>query len=364
MKHSVLRRSIVGVGAASVIGAMIAAPAGAAPVKAHKVTICHRTNSITNPYTKITVDESSADGSGTAKGQGDHYINHVGEVWTQETPKHAEWGDIIPPIPGVHSGLNWTAQGQAIWAAGCDPSAVLVATSDTDEDGDKIPNATDPDDDGDNVPDVVDPDLDDDGIPNVVDPDVDGDDVPNASDPDVDDDGTPDAQDPDDDNDGIPDAQDPTPEGTTDGDVPPSNPDSDNDGTPDSTDSDDDNDGTPDTRDADINDDGVPETDEQVIPRLEQIIPDQITDSVTQLNTSRLVTNTGLQAAVAVSCTPVGTRSRPAGDVAVKCSLKQQKHRALLRVAHPEHTRVMLTISSGARATYKPYSERIIITPH
>ncbi len=149
-----------------------------------KVTICHRTRSTTNPYVRISVDDDAADGAG---GSGDHYGNHTGPVWTKGMRSGSGWGDIIPPVSGVHDGRNWDDAGQAIWLNGCEPTASEDApppsSYGTDVDGDNIPDAQDPDDDNDGTPD--------------------------AQDPDDDNDGTPDAQDPDDDNDGTPDAQDP-----------------------------------------------------------------------------------------------------------------------------------------------------------
>src|SRR4051794_24010185 len=47
----------------------------------HKVTICHRTNSVTNPYVQITVDFSGADGGLVHdQGNGDH-TTHTGPVF-------------------------------------------------------------------------------------------------------------------------------------------------------------------------------------------------------------------------------------------------------------------------------------------
>jgi len=79
-----------------------------------KVTICHRTNSTSNPYNQLTVAESSVDGDGG----NDHY-GHTGPLWNPSMPNGGEWGDIIPPVPGVHDGLNWSALGKVYWRQGC-----------------------------------------------------------------------------------------------------------------------------------------------------------------------------------------------------------------------------------------------------
>lgn len=93
-------------------------------VQDNKVTICHGTNSVVNPYTRPTVDADAADGdTGNDNGKGDH-STHTGPVAT--SPQVAQdlknsktaWGDIIPPHHNF-PGLNWTAEGQEIWNNGC-----------------------------------------------------------------------------------------------------------------------------------------------------------------------------------------------------------------------------------------------------
>src|SRR5579862_2887214 len=68
---------------------------------ATKVTICHATNSTTNPYVKESVDISSL-----GDGHGNNGMNP---------------GDIIPPTSGTDfpNGNNWTTEGQAIYNNNC-----------------------------------------------------------------------------------------------------------------------------------------------------------------------------------------------------------------------------------------------------
>ena len=95
-------------------------PDQAAAVK-EEVIICHRTNSIKNPYTKTPVDADSVDGDGgNDKGQGDHYLEHTGPIANPATMTNGDdWGDIIPPVGDIHDGLNWSTEGQAIYNADC-----------------------------------------------------------------------------------------------------------------------------------------------------------------------------------------------------------------------------------------------------
>ena len=96
------------------------------PCVERKITICHRTNSTSNPYEQIEVAVSAADGIAGNSGQSpDHYGEHQGPLASSEAIAIAlkqdkeNWGDIIPPIGDVHDGLNWTAEGQAMWENGC-----------------------------------------------------------------------------------------------------------------------------------------------------------------------------------------------------------------------------------------------------
>ena len=87
-----------------------------------KITICHRTRSVTNPYRRITVSQNSINRN---NGHGDHtggvFNTTAGWYTTQGNPK--DWGDIIPggdsdgtPYNGSNSiDHNWTAAGKAIF---------------------------------------------------------------------------------------------------------------------------------------------------------------------------------------------------------------------------------------------------------
>jgi hypothetical protein len=99
----------------------------------HKVTICHATASMTNPYVRITVDQAAVDGV-SGHGPADHLARHTGPVWDPSMTKHSTWGDIIPPFysDGTADGLpslNWTAAGQAIFYNDCKPAAQTTTTT-------------------------------------------------------------------------------------------------------------------------------------------------------------------------------------------------------------------------------------------
>jgi hypothetical protein len=109
--------------AAALAGGLLvvgAAPVMATPPDVHKVTICHATASQDNPYLQQSVDIASS-GSDEGQLQGGH-AGHTGAVWYQGIV--GKWGDIIPPYDyaptGYHfDGLNWDADGQAIYRNDC-----------------------------------------------------------------------------------------------------------------------------------------------------------------------------------------------------------------------------------------------------
>jgi hypothetical protein len=115
-------------GALAVGGALSLTPLsayGTSSSPEHKVTICHRTNSYTNPYVVITVDIASV------KFQG--HDGHDGPIFSPDIPKGEKWGDIIPSFdfgPGnQYDGKNWDETGQDIWHNDCQGSAEETTTT-------------------------------------------------------------------------------------------------------------------------------------------------------------------------------------------------------------------------------------------
>ena len=121
------RTGIVGVialMAAASLG-VFAHVAGATKPPDHKITICHATDSYTNPYVVITVDVASVHFAG--------HEGHDGPIFFPEIPKHTKWGDIIPPTSNdgtrAVTPKNWTAEGQAILENGCQAPGVATTTT-------------------------------------------------------------------------------------------------------------------------------------------------------------------------------------------------------------------------------------------
>lgn len=107
------------------------------PETVTQVTICHRTNSNTAPYTSNTV---SIDGSGVDGGLGDHAAIHTGPAWSPTLKdNHENWGDIIPPyyyrdangnIQYFAGSANWNdADAQLIYQNGCSITGLVNIAS-------------------------------------------------------------------------------------------------------------------------------------------------------------------------------------------------------------------------------------------
>ena len=143
-RRSVLAASTIGaLGAALVAVPLLAVSASATEDHGdgHKVTICHRNNNDKKPYVQETVDIAS---TGLLKSG---HNGHTGDVWSAGMKSdHDKWGDIIPAYTYQISehktfsfpGLNWDAEGKAIYNAGCKvalptPTETTPSTEPTDE---------------------------------------------------------------------------------------------------------------------------------------------------------------------------------------------------------------------------------------
>lgn len=127
-----LTYALVGVVAlvTALIGFAVAAGTAQAkkPAPKEQVTICHANSSAqqaNKPYVVQTPDKS-----GDVSGHADH----TGPVWQPGFKEaHVTWGDIIPPFSYVedgetkeYPGLNWSADGQAIYNNDCTvPTSVV-----------------------------------------------------------------------------------------------------------------------------------------------------------------------------------------------------------------------------------------------
>ncbi len=91
----------------------------AAPEPSRKVTICHRTHSVTNPYVRITVDYNSVNKKSGHQIHDEIFAGeHVFKAGIYKRAKDKDWGDIIPADPSGLSRwkpLNWTSLGADIY---------------------------------------------------------------------------------------------------------------------------------------------------------------------------------------------------------------------------------------------------------
>ncbi|HTK39807.1 MAG TPA: hypothetical protein VL362_02990 [Patescibacteria group bacterium] len=97
----------------------------------HRYTLCHATNSATNPYVKITVDYDSIV---KHHGHGGHDGTIATSVAVAQSLKadKTSWGDVIPPIrEHGFAGQNYTTQGQKLLNEDCAMPSVHGTSSDS-----------------------------------------------------------------------------------------------------------------------------------------------------------------------------------------------------------------------------------------
>lgn len=130
---------LIGVSAFALAGFGVTAVGATQPNPEHKITLCHRTDSYTNPYVPESVDVASALFEG--------HDGHNGPVFYAAIPKGTKWGDIIPAFdfgPGeVYGGKNLT-DGSAILDNGCNLPGTTTTTTTTTQPGETTTTTTEP----------------------------------------------------------------------------------------------------------------------------------------------------------------------------------------------------------------------------
>lgn len=130
-------RRLAWLAVAGMAAAALVVPSTSAIAAQETIDICHATGSDSNPY---IVNSPSKDGDVSG------HADHEGPIWFDGI--NEDWGDIIPPFTfpgGSFPGLNWTAEGEAIHANGCnipDPTATPTDAPPTATPTDAPPTAT------------------------------------------------------------------------------------------------------------------------------------------------------------------------------------------------------------------------------
>lgn len=110
----------------------------------HKVTICHATNSATNPYVSVTVDYNSIVRGPGHDGHNGGVATSVAHATQMKNDKQ-RWGDIIPAIAEHnYAGKNLTTEGRTILANDCKFPTVVTPAPETPVTPEQPTNPTQP----------------------------------------------------------------------------------------------------------------------------------------------------------------------------------------------------------------------------
>ena len=122
-RHQQFRRLFAAALGASAVCGLVLISSASSDQADHKVTLCHATDSATNPYASVTVDYHSVLGEG--------HGSHDGPVFDPFT--QGKWGDIIPSFDfgpdATYAGMNLNSIGQNILTNGCSTTSATSTTT-------------------------------------------------------------------------------------------------------------------------------------------------------------------------------------------------------------------------------------------
>ena len=103
----IVKRLLIALAAITALVAALAVPAGATKPDpgsgledGHKITICHATRSLSNPYVEITIDIAAWNDPSDDKNHGDHHTRTKdGVTWHDEILTDGECPAVPPPPP-------------------------------------------------------------------------------------------------------------------------------------------------------------------------------------------------------------------------------------------------------------------------